>query len=108
LWKTTVGVSVLSTWLDRDQTTDYVTCHVDDNYGQCTCYGCHEHSRSKIREEHVEEGIVGYEACAEYHRSDKDKAEELWRSGNLNLGAGGSDSMRQEPREGEQREHDDE
>ena len=39
---------------DRDHTTDCVTCHVDDNYGQYTCYGCHEHSRSKIREEHVD------------------------------------------------------
>ena len=34
-----------------------VTCHVDNDYSNYTCYGCHEHSRSKIREEHVEEGI---------------------------------------------------
>ena len=93
---------------DRDHTTDCVTCHVDDNYGQYTCYGCHEHSRSKIREEHVEEGILDYEACVECHRSgDKEEAEELWRSGSGKSAEGGSDARRQDSREGEQREHDD-
>ena len=85
-----------------------MTCHVDDNYNQYTCYGCHEHSRSKIREEHVEEGILDYEACVECHRSgDKEEAEELWRSGSGKSAEGGSDSRRQDSREGEQREHDD-
>ena len=46
-----------------------------------TCYGCHEHSRSKIREEHVEEGIRDYENCVEGHRSgDEDEAKRIWRS----------------------------
>ncbi len=34
-----------------------------------TCYGCHAHSRSGIREEHLEEGIYRYENCVECHRS---------------------------------------
>lgn len=66
---------------DSDHTTECVTCHVDDNFGGYTCYGCHEHSRSEIREEHVEEGISDYENCAECHRSgDEDEAKELMRS----------------------------
>lgn len=93
---------------DRDHTTDCVTCHVDDNYGQYTCYGCHEHSRSKIREEHVEEGIYDYEICVECHRSgDEDEAERMWRSSRMEVGAEGSDSSRQDLREGKHGEHDD-
>ena len=66
---------------DRDHTTDCVTCHVENDYGKYTCYGCHEHSRSKIREEHIEEGIYDYENCVDCHRSgDKDAAERLWKS----------------------------
>jgi hypothetical protein len=37
-------------------------------------YGCHEHSRSKIREEHVKEGVSDYENCVECHCSrDEEK-----------------------------------
>ena len=54
---------------DRHHTTECITCHVDDDYNDYTCYGCHEHSRSKIRREHVEEGIRDYESCVECHRS---------------------------------------
>ena len=66
---------------DRHHDTDCVTCHMNNDYGNYTCYGCHEHSRSKIREEHVEEGIFEYENCVECHRSgDEDEAERIWRS----------------------------
>ena len=66
---------------DRDHTTKCSTCHIDENYRDYTCYGCHEHSRSEIREEHVEEGIDDYENCAECHRSgDEDEAKRIWRS----------------------------
>jgi hypothetical protein len=55
-------------------------CHIESDYSNYTCYGCHEHSRSKIREEHVEEGIRDYERCVECHRSgDEDEAEYLWK-----------------------------
>jgi hypothetical protein len=54
---------------------------MDNDYASYTCYGCHEHSRSKIRAEHIEEGIRNYENCVECHRSgDEDEAEWLWRS----------------------------
>ncbi len=66
---------------DRHHETDCKTCHVENDYDGYTCYGCHEHSRSKIREEHVEEGIFEYEICVECHRSgDEDEAEDIWRS----------------------------
>ncbi len=66
---------------DRNHRTECTTCHVDADYSRYTCYGCHEHSRSKIREEHLEEGIRDYENCAECHRSgDEDEAERLWKS----------------------------
>lgn len=66
---------------DKHHTTECVTCHVKKDYSAYTCYGCHEHSRSKIREEHIEEGIYDYENCVECHRSgDEEEAEYLWRS----------------------------
>jgi len=67
--------------LDRDHDAACDTCHRDNDYGGYTCYGCHEHSRSNIREEHFEEGIRNYENCVECHRSaDEDEAEWRWRS----------------------------
>ncbi|MEN8108595.1 MAG: hypothetical protein ABFS22_11385, partial [Pseudomonadota bacterium] len=54
---------------DREHTTKCRTCHINNDYSNYTCYGCHEHSRSNIREEHVEEGIHDYENCEECHRS---------------------------------------
>jgi hypothetical protein len=85
---------------DRDHTTECVTCHVDDDYGRYTCYGCHAHSRSGIREEHIEEGIYDYENCVECHRSGDE--EEAKRP---ETGAYGSD--RQEHEHGRRTEHDD-
>jgi len=64
---------------DRNHDTACETCHVGNDYANYTCYGCHEHSRSKIREEHYEEGIRDYENCVECHRSgDEDEAK--WRA----------------------------
>lgn len=87
---------------DRDHTTECATCHVESNYGSYTCYGCHEHSRSKIREEHLEEGIQDYENCVECHRSgDKDEAEQIWKSRGLRA-EGGMPGL--EGREGHEKE----
>ncbi len=55
--------------LDGDHQTTCNTCHMDNDYSRYTCYGCHEHSRSGIRETHLEEGITHYEDCVECHRS---------------------------------------
>lgn len=68
-------------FLDRDHDAACETCHVNNDYSNYTCYGCHEHSRSKIRAEHYEEGIRDYENCVECHRSaDEHEAERRWRS----------------------------
>lgn len=72
---------------DRAHTTECTTCHINDDYSNYTCYGCHEHSRSKIREEHVEEGIYDYENCTECHRSgDEDEAEYQWNKMRMTRG----------------------
>jgi hypothetical protein len=66
---------------DRHHETECETCHLNNNYSKYTCYGCHEHSRSKIREEHYKEGIRDYENCAECHRSgDEHDAKRAWRN----------------------------
>ena len=66
---------------DREHDVACDKCHIKNDYSGYTCYGCHEHSRSKIRGEHVEEGIYEYENCIECHRSaDEDEAEYIWRS----------------------------
>lgn len=66
---------------DKHHRTECETCHMENDYSSYTCYGCHEHSRSKIREEHVEEGIYDYETCVDCHRSgDEDEAKYLWRA----------------------------
>lgn len=78
---------------DRDHQTECETCHINNDYDKYTCYGCHEHSRSKVREEHVEEGIRNYEICVECHRSgDEDEAERIWKSKRRKLGGKRLDS----------------
>jgi len=88
---------------DKDHDTDCVTCHINNDYANYTCYGCHEHSRSKIREEHVEEGIRDYEKCTECHRSgDEDEAKRIWRTKRLERG-----KIKKGNRSYYRREHDD-
>ena len=94
---------------DREHTTECTTCHINDDYSNYTCYGCHEHSRSKIREEHVEEGIFDYENCSECHRSgDEDEAEYLWKRKRMEQGKTGQRSQDSYYREhAKRRKHDD-
>lgn len=97
---------------DKHHRTECETCHIDNDYNKYTCYGCHEHSRSKVREEHLEEGIYKYEICVECHRSgDEHEAERIWRSktrkydsGDFTLRRGENDS---EHHERYRYEHDD-
>lgn len=65
---------------DRHHPADCASCHPDQRYDRYTCYDCHEHSRSKIREEHLEEGIRNFNDCTTCHRSgDEEEAERIWR-----------------------------
>ena len=66
--------------LDRDHDAKCDVCHARSNYSRYTCYGCHEHSRAGVREEHREEGIRDFKNCVECHRSaDEDEAERIWK-----------------------------
>lgn len=55
--------------LDQDHHARCVTCHTGNDYGNYTCYGCHEHTLANIRREHIEEGIRNFNNCVECHRS---------------------------------------
>lgn len=55
--------------LDGNHNAKCNTCHTNNNFTAFTCYGCHEHSESKIREEHTEHGIVNFTNCVSCHRS---------------------------------------
>jgi Class III cytochrome C family len=57
--------------LDRDHEAPCETCHKNNDHSRYTCYGCHEHSVAKIRQEHVEEGIRDFENCVECHRDPR-------------------------------------
>lgn len=69
--------------LDKDHNVKCSICHTQNNFKQYTCYGCHEHTEIKIRNEHLEEGIREFNNCTECHKSSNKKdAENLWRSKN--------------------------
>jgi hypothetical protein len=55
--------------LDKDHTTTCNTCHTSNNLSIYTCYGCHEHTESKMLQEHNEEGIYNITDCASCHKS---------------------------------------
>jgi hypothetical protein len=42
---------------------------MENNFNIYTCYGCHEHSESKLKEEHNEEGIYNLNGCFTCHKS---------------------------------------
>jgi hypothetical protein len=60
-----------SAWfvLDKDHNTDCKTCHITEDYKKYSCYGCHEHTESKMMEEHSEEGISNIADCVSCHKS---------------------------------------
>jgi len=89
-------------------------CHLNKNYKEYTCYECHEHTPSKMREEHYEEGIRNFEKCELCHRSgDEHEAKRIWESGKYNKDLGGtkgeykSDEGHDEDDEDDHHEHDD-
>ena len=85
--------------LDRDHNTRCATCHVRNDYGRYTCYGCHEHSFESIRREHVEEGIRDYGNCVECHRSGNKH--------DIRGGRGEGEGGREGNHDGRKKHHDD-
>lgn len=62
--------------LDRHHNVKCVTCHTNNDFNTYTCYGCHEHTSSKMISEHREEGIYNITDCASCHKSgDEDEAQ---------------------------------
>lgn len=55
--------------LDQDHNVECNTCHTSNNFTVFTCYGCHEHSEAKIREDHNEEGIYNFTNCTSCHKN---------------------------------------
>ncbi len=52
------------------------TCH-PAGLTSYTCYGCHEHEESDIREEHLDEGISDFQNCVACHATgQKDEGED--------------------------------
>jgi hypothetical protein len=74
--------------LDKDHNTTCVTCHLGNDYGKYTCYGCHEHTQSNVRGKHIEEGILNFENCVQCHRSAQGEPE------GKGSGEGGGDRKR--------------
>jgi len=68
-WKPATFAHEKSFVLDKDHNATCVTCHTGNDYSRYTCYGCHEHTPARIRDEHVKEGIQNFENCVECHRS---------------------------------------
>ncbi|MBL7809610.1 MAG: hypothetical protein JNN28_17450 [Saprospiraceae bacterium] len=68
--------------LDSEHNVACAICHKNNNYAQYTCYGCHEHTASNIRSEHIEEGIYNFNNCVSCHKSaDEDDVKSEGRSG---------------------------
>ena len=55
--------------LDKDHNVACTTCHTTGDLRQSTCYGCHEHTETKIRAKHLREGIRNFTDCVSCHRS---------------------------------------
>lgn len=75
--------------LDRNHTTKCNTCHSENNFTAYTCYGCHEHSESRMISKHSEEGIYNISKCASCHKSANEH--DIQRNENNNEGLNRND-----------------
>ena len=62
--------------LDQDHNVSCVTCHSANNYGQYTCYGCHEHTPANMQAKHREEvGGENIDNCVRCHHGTSGEGE---------------------------------
>lgn len=83
--------------LDSDHNASCNTCHKSKSYDSYTCYGCHEHTESNIRSEHIKEGISNFTNCVSCHRSaDEDDIQSggNYRKGNKEGSRNGNKSKK--------------
>lgn len=94
--------------LDRHHDAKCNTCHANNIFRSYTCYGCHEHSESKIAEEHREEGIYEFSDCASCHRSGNKHDIQNNRQ-RIDKGLDGVKQyiQRERKRDGKKKDHDD-
>jgi hypothetical protein len=62
--------------LDADHNVACTTCHVGGDYRRYTCYGCHEHERSRMLAVHREEGVRDIQNCARCHNANNRRGRE--------------------------------
>ena len=55
--------------LDEEHNASCKTCHTRSSFLTYTCYGCHEHTESRMIAKHNEEGIYNISNCASCHKS---------------------------------------
>lgn len=53
--------------LDDEHDKACKLCHIDNNFKQYSCFGCHEHKERALLAEHREEGIKDIKDCAACH-----------------------------------------
>lgn len=51
------------------------TCHTGANFSAYTCFSCHEHEPSRVRAQHLEEGIRNINNCVACHRNGASEGE---------------------------------
>ncbi len=80
--------------LDRHHNVECGTCHTNNDFTKYTCYGCHEHTSSKMISEHREEGILNVTDCASCHKSaNEDDAKRVMKN-QKNLDPASSDKVK--------------
>jgi hypothetical protein len=68
-WKPATFDHEKSFVLDRDHNVACETCHLKGDFDRYTCYGCHEHTRQKMLEEHRDEDVRDLDNCVKCHKS---------------------------------------
>ena len=61
--------------LDADHNVACATCHTGDDFRRYTCYGCHEHTPSRVRAQHEDEGGRNLDNCVACHRDARGEGE---------------------------------
>jgi hypothetical protein len=62
--------------LTGDHNVGCVSCHVGGNFKTHTCVSCHAHEKSRMIQEHLEEGIRNIDNCVSCHTASGLKAKE--------------------------------